>query len=177
MAPGQAGWDWFSLQLADGWEVMLYLLRHKDGTVDPASSGSLIDPQGSTRHLKLGRLYGQAHRRLDLPPRPDQVSGGLGDHYSRGRLPSHAYAHGGRPGDAGRGPGRVSYWEGQVKIEGGKDGAPVTGLGYVELTGYAGGLGGQVLKRGKKAKREKGKRFGGIKFSCINYKVPKRSLG
>ncbi len=48
-----SGWDWFSLQLADGWEVMLYLLRQKDGTVDPASSGTLIDPQGHTRHLKL----------------------------------------------------------------------------------------------------------------------------
>ena len=53
MAPNLAGWDWFSLQLDDGWEVMLYLLRHKDGTVDPASSGTLIDPQGQTRHLKL----------------------------------------------------------------------------------------------------------------------------
>ena len=53
MAPTLSGWDWFSLQLEDGWEVMLYLLRRKDGTVDPASSGTLIDPQGHTRHLKL----------------------------------------------------------------------------------------------------------------------------
>ena len=46
MAPNLAGWDWFSLQLDDGREVMLYLLRHQDGTVDPASSGTLIDPPG-----------------------------------------------------------------------------------------------------------------------------------
>ena len=29
MAPDLVGWDWFALQLADGWEVMLYLLRHR----------------------------------------------------------------------------------------------------------------------------------------------------
>ena len=106
MAPNLSGWDWFSLQLADGWEVMLYLLRHKDGSVDPASSGSLIDPQGNTRHLKLSRLYGQAHRRLDLAPHPDQIPGGLGDHYPRGRLPPEAHPDGARPGDPVPGPGQ-----------------------------------------------------------------------
>ena len=106
MAPDLAGWDWFSLQLADGWEVMLYLLRQKDGSVDPASSGTLIDPQGDTRHLKLGRLYGQAHRRLDLPPHPDKIPGGLGDHHPRGRLPPDADPHFGRPGDSFPGPGQ-----------------------------------------------------------------------
>ena len=38
-------------------------------------------------------------------------------------------------------PAKVTYWEGQVKIEGVKNGVPVAGLGYAELTGYAGGLG------------------------------------
>jgi predicted secreted hydrolase len=31
----------------------------------------------------------------------------------------------------------VRYWEGAVDVEGERDGAPVTGRGYVELTGYA----------------------------------------
>ena len=53
MAPNLSGWDWFSLQLEGGREVMLYLLRHHDGSVDPASSGTLIDPGGGARHLKL----------------------------------------------------------------------------------------------------------------------------
>jgi len=38
-------------------------------------------------------------------------------------------------------PAKVTYWEGEVKIEGVKGGVPVKGLGYAELTGYAGGMG------------------------------------
>jgi predicted secreted hydrolase len=31
----------------------------------------------------------------------------------------------------------VTYWEGSVKIQGTRQGKPITGKGYVELTGYA----------------------------------------
>ena len=33
--PGQVGWDWFSVQLEDGTEYMLFQLRHPDGSIDP----------------------------------------------------------------------------------------------------------------------------------------------
>ena len=35
MAPGQVGWDWFAIQLEDGSEVTLYLLRLRDGSLAP----------------------------------------------------------------------------------------------------------------------------------------------
>jgi predicted secreted hydrolase len=31
----------------------------------------------------------------------------------------------------------MAYWEGQVEISGSRGDEPITGLGYVELTGYA----------------------------------------
>jgi predicted secreted hydrolase len=31
----------------------------------------------------------------------------------------------------------VRYWDGAVDVQGERDGAPVEGRGYVELTGYA----------------------------------------
>lgn len=31
----------------------------------------------------------------------------------------------------------VRYWEGEVRASGSRNGAPISGLGYVELTGYA----------------------------------------
>jgi predicted secreted hydrolase len=31
----------------------------------------------------------------------------------------------------------VRYWEGAVDVDGSRDGAPLSGRGYVELTGYA----------------------------------------
>ena len=55
LAPYQSGWDWFSLQLDDGQDLMLYVLRHQDGSPDPYSSGTLVDPQGNAQHLTLGR--------------------------------------------------------------------------------------------------------------------------
>ncbi|MDO9071269.1 MAG: lipocalin-like domain-containing protein, partial [Deltaproteobacteria bacterium] len=139
MAQNLSGWDWFSLQLEGGWEVMLYLLRHKDGSVDPASAGSLIDPAGGVRHLNLAdftvkptgawtspltrakypagweiTIPGAGYRLRLTPTVPDQ------------EIRSQA-------------PARVTYWEGQVRIEGVKNGAPVAGIGYAELTGYDGG--------------------------------------
>ena len=46
---GVVGWDWFALQLDDGWEMMVYQLRLSDGTPDPLSDGVLIDPENSPR--------------------------------------------------------------------------------------------------------------------------------
>jgi predicted secreted hydrolase len=34
--------------------------------------------------------------------------------------------------------GGLAYWEGSVRVTGTSAGKPVTGQGYVELTGYAG---------------------------------------
>ena len=36
----------------------------------------------------------------------------------------------------------LSYWEGATRITGTRGGAPLTGEGYMELTGYAGALQG-----------------------------------
>jgi predicted secreted hydrolase len=48
------GWDWFSLQLNDQRELMLYRLRRADGSADPASSGTVIDHDGRGHHLSIG---------------------------------------------------------------------------------------------------------------------------
>jgi len=40
----------------------------------------------------------------------------------------------------------IQYWEGAIDIEGTRDGDPIHGRGYVELTGYAGGALGDMLR-------------------------------
>jgi predicted secreted hydrolase len=143
MAPNLSGWDWFSLQLADGWEVMLYLLRQKDGSMDPASSGSLIDPNGGVLHLKLADFtvtptgaWTSPHTRATYPAGWEIVIPGAGCRLTlTPTLPDQEVRS--------QVPAKVIYWEGQVKITGAKNGAPVAGAGYAELTGYAGGLGGR----------------------------------
>ncbi len=47
----QAGWDWFAIQLDNKREVMLYLLRNKDGSADRYSSGTFIYADGRYRSL------------------------------------------------------------------------------------------------------------------------------
>jgi predicted secreted hydrolase len=49
----QVGWDWFSIQLDNGTELMLYLMRRKDGSIDPYSSGTLVRANGVTRKLSI----------------------------------------------------------------------------------------------------------------------------
>jgi len=51
MGQGQKGWDWFSIQLDDGREIMLYNMRKADGTIDRYSSGTFVHRDGSSRHL------------------------------------------------------------------------------------------------------------------------------
>ncbi|MFW2133225.1 lipocalin-like domain-containing protein [Ectothiorhodospira haloalkaliphila] len=44
LGESQVGWDWFSLQLDDGHDVMVYELRLEDGGVDPLSKGLWVEP-------------------------------------------------------------------------------------------------------------------------------------
>jgi predicted secreted hydrolase/threonine/homoserine/homoserine lactone efflux protein len=58
LSAGQVGWDWFSIQLEDASELMVFQIRRQDGAVeydssiDPYSSGTWIAPDGSTLHLE-----------------------------------------------------------------------------------------------------------------------------
>jgi predicted secreted hydrolase len=143
MAPNLSGWDWFGLQLADGQEVMLYLLRRRDGTVDPASAGSLIGPDGRVRPLKLADFtvkptgfWTSPHTHRKYPAGWEITIPGAGYHLRlTPTLPDQEIR--------AAAPAQVTYWEGEVKITGAHHGVPITGAGYAELTGYAGGLAGR----------------------------------
>ncbi len=125
LSPDLAGWDWFSLQLEDGCELMFYQLRDKQGASTRWSAGSWVDREGGVRHLSRedlkievtgqwtspvdGTVYPSGwklrviplHRELTLTPRLlDQELNGA-----------------------------VRYWEGAVDVA-------QAGRGYVELVGY-----------------------------------------
>jgi predicted secreted hydrolase len=133
----QAGWDWFSIQLNDRRELMLYRLRQKDGSLTPESSGSLVDARGGVTYLAL-------------PDASVDVTGNWKSPHTSARYPSGWRVHVPaadidvvlRPildDQELASPGGISYWEGAVDVI-----DPVTrqliGVGYVELTGYAGSI-------------------------------------
>ena len=137
LEPGLVGWDWFSLQLSDRTEVMIYLLRSADGAFHPALSGTFVAPDGRSRHLERGEIRVLAERRWKSPHSGAEYPSAWRIEIApldmrlsvRANLPDQEMAEGGAAG--------VVYWEGSVSASGSRDGRAVTGEGYVELTGYA----------------------------------------
>ncbi|MGQ0602493.1 MAG: lipocalin-like domain-containing protein [Anaerolineales bacterium] len=143
LGPNAVGWDWFSLQLSDGREVMLYFLRLKDGGLEPVSGGTLVLPDGATQSLGVNEVTVRAQREWLSP-----VSGARYPIDWQVSVPSAQLELRVEPWlDAQEMQLNFEYWEGAVKVSGTSNGAPVTGNGYVELTGYRdsmqGVLGGQ----------------------------------
>jgi predicted secreted hydrolase len=142
LAADQAGWDWYSLHFSDGRDLMIYMLRRTDGSVEPSSSGTIIDRGGRARHLTFSQIEIEV-----LGHWKSTRSSALYPSRWRIRIPSEkvnitispmvADQELMTPGSTG-----VTYWEGAVQGEGGSGGQTVTTEGYVELTGYAGKLGG-----------------------------------
>lgn len=131
------GWDWFSLQLADQTEVMLYRLRRADGSADPVSSGTVVFPDGRSRHLAVGDVTVESTGTWTSPASRARYPSGW-----RIAIPSLALTFDLTPlvKDQELRTSRstqVTYWEGAVSVSGTQQGRPVTGQGYVELTGYA----------------------------------------
>ncbi len=139
--PGLAGWDWFSLQFSDGSDLMIYLMRKKSGEYSPVSSGTFVDKDGkptrilfkdfriSTRDTwkspHTGAVYPSSWL-LEVIPLDLRVS----------IVPNMADQEMQTPGST-----RVTYWEGSIRAEGSRPGdRRITGEGYAEFTGYAGGV-------------------------------------
>ncbi|MDQ6670525.1 MAG: hypothetical protein M3069_07180 [Chloroflexota bacterium] len=138
------GWDWYSLQLDDRTELMLYVLRSPsgettgvygtqvlgDGTTRDLGAGSVLaDPAGSWTSPHTGAVYPSGWL-LTLPGgdrlqlRPQLVDQELFFPGVNGQPPGL--------NDAASGASVPAYWEGAVTVSGDR-----TGVGYVELTGYA----------------------------------------
>ena len=136
---GVNGWDWFALQLEDGTDVMLFRLRREDGT-DALRGGTLVDAAGSTRTLSADAVDLSV---VDAWASP--IDGATYPARWRLRLPGVSMDLEIVPLLANQELDlAVRYWEGAVTVTGTRDGRPVRGRGYAELTGYAGDGAGTV---------------------------------
>jgi predicted secreted hydrolase len=130
------GWDWYAVQLDDDHEMMLYIVHDGKGTpliVD----GSIVEPDGEVIVLdaddftvettgswtspETGVTWPQgwnlriASEEIDIAVEPTMPNQELDTRYSTG----------------------IIYWEGQSTVSGTRQGSPIGGNAYVELTGYA----------------------------------------
>jgi len=138
LEPEQTGWDWFSLQLDDGSDLMLFQLRRSDGSLDRHSSGTWIGGNGKsislgagdftlkpgeTWHSKASGARYPVAWELEVPRQDMRLR--LGTQVENQELRTE------RSTD-------VTYWEGAIEVQGTRAGRPVRGRGYLEMTGYAG---------------------------------------
>lgn len=132
----QQGWDWFSIQLDNDAEVMLYIIRRTDGTPDVTSSGSIVTSDGDVIPLRRDQM-----RITPLSRWKSKKSGATYPMGWRVELPPFGVTLTLRPllreqELITRGSTRITYWEGAVDVTGSFDGNAVRGEGYVEMTGY-----------------------------------------
>jgi predicted secreted hydrolase len=133
LAAGIVGWDWFSLQLDDGRELMLFVLRDAEGAPSSSSAATLVARDGTTRTLARDEFTLRASGSWTSPKTHATYPAGWTI-----AIPSADLALTLAPlvADcelASQASTAVTYWEGPIDVRGSH-----AGHGYAELTGYAG---------------------------------------
>jgi predicted secreted hydrolase len=136
----QVGWDWFCIQLENNEEIMLYAMRDKSGAIDPVSEGTWVRADGTSERLLPGS-FTIARQNTWTSPKSGAI-------YPAGwhiEVPGHHAVLTVTPEMADQElllakMGALDYWEGACAIEGHVGDIAVKGVGYTELTGYAGAL-------------------------------------
>lgn len=139
LGTNQTGWDWAGIQLEDKTELMLFRIRRKDGSIDPYSAGTFVDSQGGTQQLEQKDFELEPDGRIWTSPETE------------GKYPTQWKIRVPKLGlqlelttdlrdQEMTGDDRISpsYWEGAVKARGTLEEKPIQGVGYLEMTGYAG---------------------------------------
>ena len=137
------GWDWFSLSLDNGFELMLAMVRSKRTDSLTAAYGTLIGPDGASECLSGKDFQTRSMGSWKSPS--------SGARYPMGwqiSLPRRRTEFEVQPimeeHEINSAPfWRIDYWEGPVRISGKMRDENVAGRGYVELTGYAQPIGGK----------------------------------
>lgn len=139
LSSGQVGWDWFSIQLGDSSELMLFQIRRSDGSIDPFSSGTYIAPDGTTTPLNRDDFTIIVEDRWRSPR-----SGAVYPARWRLQIPNQDLELHITPLLADQELNvSYSYWEGAVSIRGKHSSQEISGYGYVELTGYSRSMSGE----------------------------------
>jgi predicted secreted hydrolase len=137
LAPEAVGWDWVGFNLDDGSALTAFRLRHTDQAAPPVwSGGSLRRPGAGVHAFDPGELRFTPLRRWRSPatqanyPVQWQLETPAGRHTVRALMDGQELD--------GRGATGTVYWEGLSELL--DDRGKRVGLGYLEMTGYAGRL-------------------------------------
>jgi predicted secreted hydrolase len=135
---GGGGWDWFAVNLDDGTDLTLSLVRDADGTY-PLVYGTVVARDGAVTHLDRDAFSVDVGSRWTSP-----VTGADYPASWTVEIPSEKVEIKLQPTVATqeldtRATTGVVYWEGSQVVEATHAGTPLGGRAYVELTGYPSG--------------------------------------
>ncbi|MDQ8187028.1 lipocalin-like domain-containing protein [Pelagicoccus sp. SDUM812002] len=138
LSSDQIGWNWSSLILDDGSELMAYVMRREDGAVDPNSRLTLISHDGEKTELKGSAFRWAPLRNWNSPHSeasyPVEYEISWGDRKLRIEPFADDQELAGSIGD-------FVYWEGACRVFDEEN--VQIGIGYTELTGYTESLKGK----------------------------------
>ena len=134
------GWDWLSLNLDDGSDLMVSAAWEQDGHKPIITYGTYVTPESATVHLPgedisldatgswnsetTGAVYPMGWK---LRVKPLELDMELTPVMENAEFAASSFIP-------------IVYWEGAVEAAGTREGTPVTGKGFVEMVGYAPGV-------------------------------------
>lgn len=129
---GQTGWDWFSIQLSNGYELMYYQIRNVDPELALQTTGSLVTPNGQKRDLDQGEVrlevleyWTSSHTGARYPVQwtlaipSEELEMDVTTVFDDQEMTVS-----------------VQYYEGALQVSGKFRDAVIDGNGYIEMTGY-----------------------------------------
>jgi predicted secreted hydrolase len=132
---GAGGWDWFALNLGDGTDVTLSMIRAADGTY-PLVYGTLVAKDGSTRHLAAGDFTVAVTGHWTSPATGAVYPAGWSVAIPSAGITAQLTPSVPQQELDTRATTGVVYWEGSQDVAATVAGRSVGGEAYVELTGY-----------------------------------------
>lgn len=142
MDPDETGWSWFGLQLGDATELMLYLMRQKDGSFNPASCGTFVNAMGKATPLKHSDVQARVLEKWKSPVSGAEYPVRWAIRVPKLGLDVEVAADLKDQELDTAASTRVTYWEGSVHVSGRRAARKIGGEGYMELTGCDGKFGG-----------------------------------
>jgi predicted secreted hydrolase len=133
----QVGWDWLSLQLDDKTDLMLFRIRRKDGSIDPFSAGTYVDAEGKSTHLRSADFSLQPLDQRWTSP-ATHATYPIAWKISIPKLETELEANTPLAAQELTGKTKIAppYWEGAITLRGHRGKTAISGVGYLEMTGY-----------------------------------------
>ena len=135
VANTRIGWEWASIQLDEGSDLMVAVLFQQNGPGPTAAHGTYIGPDGEVTHIPMSQISITPQGYWTSPETGVEYPMGLRVEVQKPRLELELTPYLEQAEFSSDILG-VSYWEGAVAVAGQHLGRPVTGWGFVELVGF-----------------------------------------